>query len=230
MSTNNTRPAYMRFIRRFAWPIIIGWLLLTVALNVLVPPIESVARNHAVTMSPQDAPALMAAKKIGATYHESNSDSVAMVVLEGDEKLGADAHHYYDGLVKALQADPTHVQHVQDVWRDPLTAAGVQSRDGKAAYVQVNLAGDQGSTLGNESVDRVREIIGHNAPPPGLKVYVTGPAPLTTDMNADESYCLVFDAARVSDGPVCKLQLPERVSSGTHSTWASGAELRRWRD
>ncbi|SEH64767.1 carotenoid cleavage dioxygenase [Mycolicibacterium rutilum] len=53
---------------------------------------------------------------------------------------------------------------------------------------------------------------------------------LTTDMNADASYCLVFDAARVSDGPVCKLPLPERVSSGTHSTWAPGAELRRWRE
>lgn len=53
---------------------------------------------------------------------------------------------------------------------------------------------------------------------------------ITTDMNADASYCLVFDAARVSDGPVCKLQLPERVSSGTHSTWAAGSELRRWRD
>ena len=53
---------------------------------------------------------------------------------------------------------------------------------------------------------------------------------LTTDMNTDASYCLVFDAARVSDGPVCKLALPERVSSGTHSTWAPGAELRRWRE
>jgi carotenoid cleavage dioxygenase len=52
---------------------------------------------------------------------------------------------------------------------------------------------------------------------------------LTTDMNADASYCLVFDAAQVSDGPVCKLQLPERVSSGTHSTWVAGSELRRWR-
>ena len=51
---------------------------------------------------------------------------------------------------------------------------------------------------------------------------------ITTDMNADASYCLVFDAARVSDGPVCKLALPERVSSGTHSTWAPGSELRRW--
>lgn len=51
---------------------------------------------------------------------------------------------------------------------------------------------------------------------------------LTTDMNADASYCLVFDAARVGDGPVCKLKLPERISSGTHSTWAAGSELRRW--
>jgi carotenoid cleavage dioxygenase-like enzyme len=53
---------------------------------------------------------------------------------------------------------------------------------------------------------------------------------LTTDMNEDASYCLVFDAARVTDGPVCKLALPERVSSGTHSTWAPGSQLRRWHD
>jgi carotenoid cleavage dioxygenase-like enzyme len=53
---------------------------------------------------------------------------------------------------------------------------------------------------------------------------------LTTDMNDDASYCLVFDAARVADGPVCKLALPERISSGTHCTWAPGSELRRWHD
>lgn len=196
---HNTRPAYMRFIRRFARPIIIGWLLLTVAMNVLVPQIESVARDHAVTMSPQDAPALIAAKKIGATYHESDSDSIAMIVLEGDQKLGAEARGYYDGLVQALRADAKHVQHVQDIWGDPLTAAGVQSRDGKAAYVQVNLAGDQGSTLGNESVDRVREIVDRATPPPGLKVYVTGPAPLTTDMNeaADKSMLVMMGVTGV---------------------------------
>jgi len=64
MSTENSdgeaRPKFMRFVRRFAVPILVAWLLLTVALNVLVPPIESVARNHAVTMSPQDAPAMIA--------------------------------------------------------------------------------------------------------------------------------------------------------------------------
>jgi carotenoid cleavage dioxygenase-like enzyme len=52
---------------------------------------------------------------------------------------------------------------------------------------------------------------------------------LTTDMNTDASFCLVFDAAAPGAGPVCTLRLPERISSGTHSTWAPGAELRRWR-
>jgi RND superfamily putative drug exporter len=112
-----------------------------------------------------------------------------MIVLESDKQLDEQAHGYYDGLVKKLQADPKHVQHVQNVWGDPLTAAGVQSRDGKAAYVQLNLAGNQGGTLGNESVKAVREIVDNSVPPKGLKAYVTGPAALTTDMNeaADKS-------------------------------------------
>jgi carotenoid cleavage dioxygenase-like enzyme len=49
---------------------------------------------------------------------------------------------------------------------------------------------------------------------------------ITSDVNRDLSECLVFDAARLSDGPVARVRLPERVSSGTHATWASAAELR----
>ncbi len=188
------QPRFMRFVRRFAVPIIVAWLLVTVAVNVLVPPIESVARNHAVTMSPQDAPAMIAAKRIGATFHESDSDSIAMIVLEGDRRLGDEAHRYYDELVTKLQADHQHVQHVHNVWGDPLTSAGVQSRDGKAAYVQLNIAGDQGSTLGNQSVDAVRKIVDSSSPPKGIRAYVTGPAALSTDMNeaADKSMIMMM--------------------------------------
>jgi RND superfamily putative drug exporter len=185
----DTRPLFMRMVRTLAVPIILGWLALTIAVNVLVPQIEFVARANAVTMSPQDAPSMIAAKRIGKTFHESDSDSIVMVVLESDKELGEQAHRYYDGLVKKLEADTKHVQHVNDLWADRLTAAGVQSGDGKAAYVQLNIAGNQGSTLGNESVDAVRKIVDHSRPPNGIKVYVTGPAALTTDMNeaADKS-------------------------------------------
>ena len=81
---------------------------------------------------------------MGAIFNEYKSNSSVMIVLEGQNPLGADAHAYYDQIVKKLDADTKHVEHVQDMWSDPLTGAGAQSNDGKAAYVQVYLAGNQG--------------------------------------------------------------------------------------
>ena len=176
-----TRSSFHRTIRALAVPIILIWVVYTAAVNLLVPQVEKVGMANAVSMSPQDAPAVIAAKRMGAKFQESTSDSIAMVVLVGDEPLGDDAHRYYDTLVTKFEADTKHVEHVANFWGDMITAAGVQSSDGKAAYVQLNLVGDQGSTQGNKSVDGIREIIAETAPPAGLQAYVTGPAPLTTD-------------------------------------------------
>ena len=49
-----------------------------------------------------------------------------------------------------------------------------------------------------------------------------------TDMNQDASFCFVYAAQSPSEGPLCVLRLPERISSGTHSTWVAGSEIRRW--
>ena len=176
-----TRTRIPRTIRALAVPIILVWVAYTAAVNLLVPQVEKVGMANAVSMSPQDAPAVIAAKRMGQKFGESSSDSIAMVVLIGDQPLGEAAHRYYSTLVDKFKADTKHVEHVHDFWGDMITAAGVQSSDGKAAYVQLNLAGDQGSTEGNHSVDAVRKIIDDTPPPAGLKAYVTGPAPLTTD-------------------------------------------------
>ena len=106
-----------------------------------------------------------------------------MIILEGEQPLGEDAHQYYDNLIHQLNADATHVQHIQDFWGDALTAPGAQSADGKAAYVQLNLAGNQGEALANESVAAVRDIVHRTPAPQGVKAYVTGPAALGADMN-----------------------------------------------
>ncbi len=168
-------------IRRFSVLIALFWLATAVVTNVFVPQLETVAESHNVSLSPKDAPSLQASKRIGKDFGEYDSDSSAMIVLEGDQPLGADAHRYYDGLVQKLEQDTTHVQHIQNFWGDPLTAAGSQSSDGKAALVQVFLAGNQGESLANESVDSVRRIVDETPAPPGVKAYVTGPAPLITD-------------------------------------------------
>ena len=47
---------------------------------------------------------------------------------------------------------------------------------------------------------------------------------ITMDLGADESHCEVFDAADLAAGPVARIRLPERVSSGTHACWAPAAQ------
>ncbi len=174
-------PAIPRFIRMFAVPIVLFWVGLTVLVTVAVPPLEEVAKTRTVSLSPDDAPSMKAMKEIGRKFEEFSSNSSAMVLLESDQPLGRDAHKYYDDLVKRLNADTKHVQHIQDFWGDPLTASGAQSADGKAAYVQLYLAGNQGQTLANESIDAVSAIVKASTPPPGVKVYVTGPTALSHD-------------------------------------------------
>jgi RND superfamily putative drug exporter len=186
-------PMIPRFIRLFSVPILLGWLAVTVLVNVAVPQIEKVGESHSVSLAPTDAPSMQAMQRVGRDFKEFDSNSSVMVVLEGDQPLGADAHHFYDGLIAKLGADKKHVEHIQDFWGDPLTAAGSQSADGKAAYVQLYLAGNQGESLANESVQAVRDIVTSATPPQGVKAYVTGPAALTSDQHhaGDKSIRLI---------------------------------------
>ncbi|CDQ42788.1 MULTISPECIES: RND family transporter [Mycolicibacterium] len=178
-----SRPKLPRFIRAFAVPIVLIWIAIVAILNTVVPQLEEVGKLRAVSMSPNDAPALIATKHVGEKFQEYDTSSSVMIVLEGDQPLGADAHAFYDEIVRKLNADTKHVQHVQDFWGDSLTAAGAQSIDGKAAYVQVYIAGDQGEALANESVQTVRDLVESTPAPSGVAAYVTGPAALTTDQN-----------------------------------------------
>lgn len=47
------------------------------------------------------------------------------------------------------------------------------------------------------------------------------------DMQQDRSECLVLDARDLSAGPVARIFLPHRISSGTHACWADASEFRQ---
>jgi RND superfamily putative drug exporter len=183
VGNNRSVPSLVaRTIHRFSVAIILGWLVIAAIVSIGVPPLEQVEKEHSVSLTPQDAPSFMALKRMSEDFKEANSESAAMIVLEGEQTLGDDAHRYYDRLIRQLEDDPKHVQHIHDFWGDPLTAGAAESADGKAVYVQLDLAGSLGQTLGNESAQAVRDIVGRIPPPPGVKVYVTGPAAIAADL------------------------------------------------
>ncbi len=180
-----TKPPFIaRMIRVLAIPIIIGWLVIAYVLSAIVPPLEQVEKEHSVSLIPNDAPSFEAVQRMGRNFNEATSNSAAIIVLEGEQPLGDEAHRYYNDLVRQLKADPAHVQHVQDFWGDPLMAGAAQSADNKAVYVQMGLAGDLGQALSNESLEAVRGIVDRSTPPPGVKAYVTGPAAMVADLSA----------------------------------------------
>ncbi|OHU21664.1 hypothetical protein BKG76_13805 [Mycobacteroides franklinii] len=178
------RPLLGHTIRLLSVPIILFWVALVVILGTLIPSLNDVAESRSVPMSPQNSESYQGMLNIGKVFQQYDSDSSAMVVLEGDDKLGDAAHKYYDQIVEKLKADQEHVQNVQDFWGDPLTAAGSQSVDGKAAYVQIFLNGSQGTSASYESVAAVRQIVNSVPAPPGITAYVAGNTALNADTQA----------------------------------------------
>ncbi|HEY4794177.1 MAG TPA: MMPL family transporter, partial [Mycobacterium sp.] len=93
---SSRRPFVPHTIHRLAVPILLFWVALAAVPNILVPQLEEVGRLHNVGLSSPEAPSYQAFKHIGKVFHEFDTDSSAMIVLEGDKPLGADAHKFYD--------------------------------------------------------------------------------------------------------------------------------------
>ncbi|MGE2727280.1 RND family transporter [Mycolicibacterium pulveris] len=190
---HNPRPLAAQTIRRFAVPIILAWLVIVAILTVAVPTLEEVEQRQAQSLNPTDAPSFQAAERMSEAFNSPDSGGAVIIVLEGEQPLGQEAHRYYEQLITALRADTEHVQSVQDFWGDELTRGAAQSSDGKAAYVQISLVGthnDQASTI--ESVTAVRDIVERIQPPPGVAAYVTGPSAVAADISASGNRTVIL--------------------------------------
>jgi RND superfamily putative drug exporter len=202
----NPRPFTARTIRLLSVPIIVGWIGLIVALGMKVPTLEQVSKEHAVSLEADSAPSTKAAHRINEVFDRFDAGNMAMVVLEGEQPLGPEAREYYDRLIGGFRNDPTHVRDVQNFWGDELTRGAAESADGKAAYVQLGLAGSPGQTLGNEAVEAVRQIVDQTPPPPGIKTYVTGTAAIAADMARSGDRTVLLTTA-VSAAVICVMLL-----------------------
>ncbi len=76
------RPYLPHLIRVLSIPIVVFWVFVAVIVNVIAPPLEVVGESHSAPMSPEDAPSMTAMKLMGGNFHEFDSNSTVMIVLE----------------------------------------------------------------------------------------------------------------------------------------------------
>lgn len=151
--------------------------MLAAALALLFPQLETVVKQQSVDMIPRDVASLRALDKMSAAFGERGSKTMIVVAMEDPAGLTRSARARYDTLVLRLRADTQHVLMVHDLLADPVTAAQAVSRDGKAWYLPVGIAGTLGDPTAADSVQAVRDIAARAFGDSPTLVRVTGPRP-----------------------------------------------------
>lgn len=181
MTTPVRQPWFARLLYTFALPVIVLWLGAAGVLNLAVPQLETVIKEHAKSFLPDDAASVQAIVKLGDHFGGAGTNNFVYLLLEGDAPLGPEAHRYYTTLLNRINADTAHVNSALDLWSDPQFAPANESADGKAAYVLLNLSGNMGTALAMASTQAVRDIIADTPPPPGITAHLTGPSAVVND-------------------------------------------------
>ncbi|HTX95195.1 MAG TPA: MMPL family transporter [Mycobacterium sp.] len=170
--------ALARFTVRHKALVITAWIALAGVLAVLFPQLETVVQRQPVELIPHDVASFQTVERMGAAFSEQGSKTMVFVAMEDSSGLTSSARQHYDELVKRLRADTRHVLLVQDLLADSNTAGQALSKDGKAWYLPVGVAGTLGDPVAAESVRAVTDIAANVFRGSTTTVHVTG-APAT---------------------------------------------------
>jgi RND superfamily putative drug exporter len=170
-----------RIITRHPIFVVVAWLLATCAVNLAVPQLEHVVREHAKPFFSPDSPAVTAAVQMGRDFNDSTTNNVAYVVLESSALLTAADRQYYHHLIDTLRADRSHVESVMDLWSDPYSAPIAEGPDHRAVTALVRLSGDIGDAQATNAVAAVRHTFDRLQRPPNLQVHLSGPGSSVVD-------------------------------------------------
>ncbi|MBF6150054.1 RND family transporter [Nocardia nova] len=181
-----------RFSMRHKALVIGAWLGVAVILAVVFPQLETVVRHQSVQLVPHDVASFRAADRMAAAFDERGAKTSIVVAMEDPSGLTPSARQRYDALVAALRADKTHVLLVQDLLADPTTAAQAVSKDGKAWFLPVGIAGTFGEPKATESVDAVHTTVAAIFDKSSTTAHVTGPPATYADGVAAGEHDLLF--------------------------------------
>jgi RND superfamily putative drug exporter len=169
------------FVCSHAYFVIGVWIVFAIGLNILAPHLESVVLHKSSAFIPDSAPSLVTVREMGDKFDESKSTAIGYLVFENDAGITKSDRNFYERLLPRLREIHEQVDSVQDLLADPATAPLASSKDGKAVYAVVRFHGGMGSATQRSGQEFVTSALRESNPPPGLKLYLTGPAPAIDD-------------------------------------------------
>jgi putative drug exporter of the RND superfamily len=170
-------------VSRFRWPIVLIWLRLALSLFLFLPPMSNVAQFDQAAFLPPSTGTIREAKLAQSLFPEKGKGSSVTIVATRDGGIAKDDEAWLALLAQAPLKDPAyHATSVLSPYAEPDLREMMVSKDGKSAITNVSLdvpAYLESTGLAvHEYEALVRGQKGLSAAPEGLRVYVTGEAPI----------------------------------------------------
>ncbi len=167
-----------RFTVRFRWPIIAGWIIVTVVLSVALPPLSSVEKSSNSQFLPSTAASVQAGKLAAPFGSQTASNATYVAATNGGPLTAAD-----NAAIDRTEAAMRSVPRVTAVLDQGVSA------DGRArkALVELGLPSSSTGSAATRSVEALRSTFTPSSPHPGLAMHLTGPVAQTVDQQNQTS-------------------------------------------
>jgi putative drug exporter of the RND superfamily len=171
-------------VLRWPWVVIGFWVALAAVLSVTFPPLTEMASRRPVAILPSDAPVMATTRQISEAFHQSGSENenVLLVVLTHDTGLDPSDNATYRALADNLRPDTRDIVMLQDFDSTPALREAMTSKDNKAWYLPMVLAGAVGSPELHAAFGRVADIVKQSVAGSSLTAHLTGPAATGDDL------------------------------------------------
>ncbi len=163
--------------------IVIGfWVVLAAGLMLTLPSLVQIARERSGPDLPANAPAVSASQQMTESFREPGSQRTLLVILTDDMGLGPADERTYRTLVDTLRRDTEDVVALQDFFSAPALREAMTSKDHRAWYLPVGLAGELGSARLHGAYHQVADTIRHSVAESSLTANVAGPPATDADL------------------------------------------------
>lgn len=158
------------------------WVALAAVLSVTLSPLTQVIRERTEEILPRDAPVMVASRQMTAAFREPDSQNMALVVLTDEQGLTPADEGVYRRLVDRLRTDARDVASVHDFIATPALRDVMTSKDHKAWFIPVGVAGQLGSPRSNEAYSRIAETARETVSGSTLTANMTGIAATVSEL------------------------------------------------
>ncbi|MDR3661835.1 MAG: RND family transporter [Mycobacterium sp.] len=173
-SVNGVFEFVARVVQRRPWLVIGAWVLLVAVLSAAVPPLMKMASDRNQELLPSNSAVMAATRDMTKAFGEPGIQNIALVVLTDERGLSKADEDVYRTLVDRLHHDDRDVVMVQDFVSQPPMREVLASKDNKAWFIPVGIAGELGSPESNDAYKRVVNIVNHTVQGSALTVHMTG--------------------------------------------------------